>query len=142
MQLGEQLGRRLRSGDVVALCGELGSGKTTFTKGLARGLGFRATREVRSPTFVLMQVLPGRVPIYHLDLYRLDDPMEIERLAAREFLGGDGVAVIEWAQKYPELLPSDHLRVEFQHDTLRRRRITMTAHGPQARRALAARSTP
>jgi len=135
-RLGEELGRRLQAGDVVGLCGELGSGKTTFTKGLARGLGMQAAREVRSPTFVLMQVLAGRVPIYHLDLYRLDDPAQIEQLAVREFLGGDGVAVIEWAQKYPALLPANHLQVEFEHQTRRSRRIRLRGRGGRAQALL------
>src|SRR5215510_3211486 len=92
--LGEHVARLLEAGDIVCLYGELGSGKTVLTKGLARGLGVTPERAVRSPSFVLIQRYQGRIPLYHADLYRLDGFTAIEDIGLREFLGGDGVAVI------------------------------------------------
>jgi tRNA threonylcarbamoyladenosine biosynthesis protein TsaE len=97
---------RLRPGSVVALSGELGSGKTQFVKGLASGLGF--VGEVTSPTFTLIhEYIGGRLPIYHFDFYRLENEEEALQLGLEEYLRGDGVCVIEWAGKFPPLIPSD-----------------------------------
>jgi tRNA threonylcarbamoyladenosine biosynthesis protein TsaE len=127
--LGEQVGQLLEAGDIVCLSGELGSGKTVFTKGLARGLGVRPERAVRSPSFVLLQRYRGRVPVYHADLYRLDGPMDIEDVGLREVLGGDGVAVIEWAEKLDALLPAERLEITIAHQTEETRLITITPRG-------------
>ncbi|MBI3990982.1 MAG: tRNA (adenosine(37)-N6)-threonylcarbamoyltransferase complex ATPase subunit type 1 TsaE [Candidatus Omnitrophica bacterium] len=113
IRCGELLGRRLCRGDVVALCGELGSGKTTFTKGVAAGLGIKREK-VNSPTFVLIrQVSGGRLPLYHFDLYRLDKLSEIQGLGYEEYFYGDGVTVIEWADKAKSILPMEYLCVKF-----------------------------
>ena len=97
---------RLRPGAVIALNGELGSGKTQFVKGIASGLGFAG--EVTSPTFTLIhEYIGGRLPIYHFDFYRLDDEKEAVQLGLEEYLQGDGVCVIEWAGKFPTLIPPD-----------------------------------
>ena len=97
---------RLRAGTVVALNGELGSGKTQFVKGLAAGLGFAG--EVTSPTFTLIhEYMGGRLPIYHLDFYRLDAEEEALQIGLEEYMQGDGVCVIEWAGKFRELIPAD-----------------------------------
>jgi tRNA threonylcarbamoyladenosine biosynthesis protein TsaE len=88
--LGEQLGGLLEAGDIVCLYGELGSGKTVLSKGIAKGLGVADEHTVRSPSFVLIHRYQGRVPMYHADLYRLDSPTEIADIGLREFLAGDG----------------------------------------------------
>ena len=97
---------RLRPGAIVALNGELGSGKTQFVKGLASGLGFGG--EVTSPTFTLIhEYVGGRLPIYHFDFYRLDNEDEALQLGLEEYLQGDGVCVIEWAGKFRHLIPAE-----------------------------------
>jgi tRNA threonylcarbamoyladenosine biosynthesis protein TsaE len=102
------LAATLRRGDVLALCGDLGAGKTQFVKGLAVGLQYSA--EVTSPTFTLIhEYVGGWLPLYHFDFYRLDSEDEAVRLGLEEYLTGDGVCVIEWGDKFPALLP-DHTR--------------------------------
>ncbi len=96
---GERLGARLPAGAVVACVGELGAGKTCFVQGLARGLGVTAV--VTSPTFVLVNVYRGRVPVYHLDAYRTDNLTEVVDLGIDEMMAGQGVTLIEWADKVP-----------------------------------------
>jgi tRNA threonylcarbamoyladenosine biosynthesis protein TsaE len=107
--IGEELGARLRPGAVVACTGELGAGKTCFLQGLARGLG--VTDAVTSPTFVLVNQYRGRLPIYHLDAYRTGSLTELVDLGVEEMLHGDGVTVIEWADKLLPLLPAGTIRV-------------------------------
>lgn len=108
--LGEQLGRFLRPGNVVALLGNLGAGKTCFTQGIARGLGVSA--KVTSPTFVLIKEYQGRLPLYHFDAYRLGSPEELVDLGSEEYFSGPGVCVIEWAERVTAALPEDRLEVE------------------------------
>lgn len=134
--LGEHVGRLLGAGDIVCLYGELGSGKTVLTKGLARGLGVTPERAVRSPSFVLMQRYQGRVPVYHADLYRLEGPTDIEDIGLREFLGGDGVAVIEWADKLEASLPMERLEITLAHQAEETRLITVTPRGARYRQLL------
>jgi len=111
MSVGEELAGRLRPGDVVALYGNLGSGKTTFTKGIGKGLGVKNPEHINSPTFVLIKEYDGKIPLYHLDLYRLDDFKEIENLAVEEYIYGNGVTVIEWAEKMEGMLPEKRVSV-------------------------------
>lgn len=110
VRLGSELGRRLRPGDVVALYGDLGAGKTTFVKGIARGMG--VAEEARSPTFTLIHEHPGEPPLYHIDLYRLAGAQEAEALGVEEYVYGEGVTVIEWADRMEELLPAERLDIE------------------------------
>jgi tRNA threonylcarbamoyladenosine biosynthesis protein TsaE len=131
--LGEQLGRFLEAGDIVCLYGELGSGKTVLSKGIAKGLGVSEKHAVRSPSFVLIQRYQGRVPMYHADLYRLDGPADIADIGLREFLGGDGVAVIEWADKLDASSPSERLDIALAHQTEQTRLITVTPQGARYR---------
>jgi tRNA threonylcarbamoyladenosine biosynthesis protein TsaE len=95
-----RLGRLLQAGDVVCLYGELGSGKTTLTQGLARGLGVPHGVSVRSPSFVLIHRYGGRVPVYHVDLFRLDTPGDCDDIGLRELLDGEAVIIIEWAERH------------------------------------------
>ena len=105
LALGRRFAATLRKGDVLALAGDLGSGKTQFVKGLASGLGI--AREVTSPTFTLIHEYPGgKFPLYHIDLYRLDSPEEAVKIGLDEYLDSDGVAVIEWADKFEQLIPA------------------------------------
>ena len=101
--LGERLGRRLGTGDVVACIGPLGAGKTCFLQGLARGLG--VTTAVTSPTFVLVNEYRGRLPVYHVDAYRTRSLGELVDVGLEEMLHGEGVTIIEWADKLLPLLP-------------------------------------
>jgi len=107
--VGERLGRTLEPGAVVALTGELGAGKTCFIQGLVRGLG--VTGRATSPTFVLINQYPGRVPVYHVDAYRTESLTELMDLGLLELLGGGGVTIIEWADKLESLLPPEAIHV-------------------------------
>ena len=107
--IGEQLGARLTPGAVVACTGLLGAGKTCFLQGLARGLG--VTTDVTSPTFVLINQYRGRLPVYHLDAYRTGSLTELVDLGLEEMLHGDGVTVVEWADKLLPLLPARTIHV-------------------------------
>lgn len=108
--LGEKLGRLHKPGDVVALIGDLGAGKTCFTQGIARGLGIDKT--VTSPTFVLIREYEGRISLYHFDAYRLSGPEDFEQLGSEEYFSAPGVCVIEWAERVAAALPDDRLEVE------------------------------
>jgi tRNA threonylcarbamoyladenosine biosynthesis protein TsaE len=104
---GRALGARLRSGDVIALMGDLGSGKTTLTQAIARGLGI--THPVTSPTFTLLHEYPGPTPLFHCDPYRLDTPDALASFGFEEYLEREGVLVVEWADKVEPLLPDERL---------------------------------
>ncbi|MFQ5898394.1 MAG: tRNA (adenosine(37)-N6)-threonylcarbamoyltransferase complex ATPase subunit type 1 TsaE [Candidatus Methylomirabilia bacterium] len=108
-RIGQALAVWLRSGDVVACIGELGSGKTTFIRGVVRGLG--GSEAATSPTFVLINQYQGRLPVYHLDAYRTGSLAEVQDLGVEEILFGDGVTVIEWAEKLLPLLPDQMIVV-------------------------------
>jgi tRNA threonylcarbamoyladenosine biosynthesis protein TsaE len=107
--LGARLGRLLRAGDVLALSGDLGAGKTCLVQGLAEGLGVASP--VTSPTFILIAEHAGRLPLYHVDLYRTESLDEIRALGIEDLLGGEGVTAIEWGDRAEPLLPSGSLRV-------------------------------
>lgn len=122
---GERLGARLQPGDVVALIGELGAGKTCFIQGLAHGLG--VTGDVTSPTFVLVNEYRGRLPIHHLDAYRTGSLTELADIGIEEMLHGDGVTVIEWADKLLPLLPARTITVRLSGLGDEPRRIAITS---------------
>lgn len=107
--LGERLGKQLKPGDVIALFGDLGAGKTTLTKGIAAGLGLEA--DIHSPTFTLIHEHMGAVALYHVDLYRLSHEQEVETLGLEEYIYSDGVTIIEWADKMKSMLPSQRLDI-------------------------------
>lgn len=106
---GEKLGLSLCSGDVICLYGDLGAGKTVFAQGVARGLDIEGP--VTSPTFTLINEYQGRLPLYHMDVFRLGSLLEMEDLGYEEFFYGDGITLVEWADKVNELLPGDRLDV-------------------------------
>jgi tRNA threonylcarbamoyladenosine biosynthesis protein TsaE len=111
LAFGRQLGSLLAPGDVAALVGDLGAGKTCLVQGIARGLDVPESSCVRSPSFMILNVYPGRCPVNHLDLYRIEGDAELEEIGYREIFYGEGVTVIEWADKIGHLLPEDHLRI-------------------------------
>lgn len=108
--LGRQLALSLLPGDVLLLWGDLGAGKSEFTRGIAEGLG--VTNTVTSPSFTILNVYDeGRIPLYHFDWYRLNGADELYEMGMDEYLGGDGVAVVEWPSQCPEAIPETHLAV-------------------------------
>ena len=128
-RIARQLGRQLNPGDVVALRGPLGAGKTTFAKGLAKGLGVRSERQVSSPTFVLIHEYAARFPVYHLDWYRLERVEGSDRQLAAECFEGNGVTLVEWPDRGENLLPEDHIEVRLQHRKPAGRVIEIRAFG-------------
>ncbi|HET7628911.1 MAG TPA: tRNA (adenosine(37)-N6)-threonylcarbamoyltransferase complex ATPase subunit type 1 TsaE [Bacillales bacterium] len=127
-RLGERLAKRLKPGDLITLSGDLGAGKTTFTKGLAAGLGINRT--VNSPTFTIIKEYEGRLPLYHMDVYRLEDGDE--DLGFEEYFDGDGVTVVEWAERIADWLPEERLEVSIEHASGEdERRIAMIPAGPR-----------
>lgn len=111
IEIAAQLGKNLQAGDVILLDGDLGAGKTTFTKGLAQGLGIK--RYIKSPTFTLIrEYQEGRLPLYHMDVYRLEETGASD-LGLEEYFDGDGVSVIEWSQFIAGELPADYLVIHF-----------------------------
>jgi tRNA threonylcarbamoyladenosine biosynthesis protein TsaE len=107
--LGERIGRSLKSDDIVALSGCLGAGKTTLIQGIAKGLGVE--NWVTSPTFTLINEFKGRVDLYHIDLYRIDNIDDAEDLAIEEYFTKGGVTVIEWAEKIKSILPKKTIKI-------------------------------
>lgn len=115
----------LRAGSVVALTGELGSGKTRFVKGLVAEIS--APQEVTSPTFTLIhEYTGGRVPVYHFDFFRIEDRQAAERLGLEEYFFGDGICVVEWADKFPELIPPGARWISFETKSETDRLITIS----------------
>lgn len=113
MELGHQVGRLLKPNDVLALSGPLGSGKTCFSKGVALGLGLPSADAVVSPTFVLIQECEGRIPLFHIDAYRIEKEEEAEELGLEEYWFRGGVCLVEWAERIQGVLPEELLWIEF-----------------------------
>lgn len=126
---GRRLGALLFPGAVVALVGRLGAGKTHLTRAVAEGLGVKNPAAVTSPTFVLIQEYPARLPVYHFDAYRLSGPREFAELGVDEYFHGGGVCLVEWADKVEPTLPAEHLRIELHVLDADRRRFQLTAAG-------------
>jgi tRNA threonylcarbamoyladenosine biosynthesis protein TsaE len=110
VELGERLGKLLKPGDVIALSGDLGAGKTTLTRGIAQGMGVQA--DIHSPTFTLIHEHPGPVPLYHIDLYRLSSVQEAEFIGIDDYIYSDGVTIIEWAETIESILPRERLDIQ------------------------------
>lgn len=130
--IAERLANLLVAGDVLTLEGDLGAGKTTFTKGLAKGLG--VTRNVNSPTFTIVKEYKGRVPLYHMDVYRLED--SDEDIGFFEYFHGEGVSVVEWARYIEEYLPEERLEVQISYIDEMTRKMEFTAYGARYRSIL------
>lgn len=126
--IGERVGRLLKDGDILCLYGELGTGKTTFVQGIARGLDVKEGF-VASPTFVIINEYKGRLPLYHIDLYRLNSAAEIEDIGISECLKGKGVTVIEWAEKAEEILPGELLAIYLENTGGGKRLLSFKATG-------------
>lgn len=134
IQLGACLGELAEPGDIFLLSGRLGAGKTCLTQGIARGLGSR--EYALSPTFVLMREIKGRLPLYHIDLYRLDRINEIADLGLDDYLYGHGLTVIEWAEKGLGILPAEHLLIKIDYLNDNERSIGLFPHGKRYNRLL------
>jgi tRNA threonylcarbamoyladenosine biosynthesis protein TsaE len=126
LAIARALGAALRPGDVVALTGDLGAGKTLFCKGVGEALGIPPDR-ILSPTFTIVTEHAGPVPLTHIDVYRLSGSREADEIGIRELLPGDGVCLVEWAEKIGELLPTDCIRVTFTISGDGRREIAVDA---------------
>ena len=126
-RLGTRLGELAKPGDVFLLVGNLGTGKTCLTQGIARGLGIKDY--VMSPSFVIVRELYGRLPLYHIDLYRLDQTSEIMDLGLDEYFYGRGLSVVEWADKGLNILPTEHLlaQIDYLDDNQRSLKLIATA---------------
>jgi len=128
--LGKKIGELLEPGSIIAMIGELGCGKTLMTRGICEGLTV-PLRQVNSPTFVLVNEYRGRLPVYHMDLYRLDEIGDGFDIGILDYLARarEGVMIVEWAEKISTLLPKDHLEIEFNILSPRKRGITLSAPG-------------
>lgn len=141
-RLGQLLGELLAAGDIVLLVGNLGAGKTAFTQGIGAGLGIAAT--INSPTFTILKEYAGRLPLYHFDLYRIEDPDELLALGFEDYFSGDGVCVVEWAERaesgtdVPTVWPASWLRIEFAKVSSSERALRCSALGQRGQALLAA----
>ncbi len=133
LNFGKRLGERLKAGSIIALIGELGCGKTLFTRGICVGLGV-PERRVNSPTFAFVNEYQGRLPVFHVDLYRIADIAEGFEIGLLDYLAraGSGVIVVEWAEKVLSLLNSDYLQVQFEVLSSRRRQLKLVSFGERA----------
>ena len=142
--LGERLGHLLQPGDVVLLTGSLGAGKTALAQGIARGLGIAGP--VSSPTFTLLKEYVGRIPLYHFDLYRIEEPDELEALGFGDYFYGDGASVVEWAERGEweggALWPTDALRIAISAAGPEERVLRLSAAGPRGEALLAGMRRP
>jgi tRNA threonylcarbamoyladenosine biosynthesis protein TsaE len=124
IELGREIAARLPTRAVVLLIGNLGAGKTTLAKGIVSGLGAAEPEDVTSPTFTLIHEYGARV--YHVDLYRLDRPEEVARLGLEEIFDRDAVVLIEWGERFPQLMPADRIEIRLEAGSADERRIELT----------------
>jgi tRNA threonylcarbamoyladenosine biosynthesis protein TsaE len=128
-KLGHQIGEMVQEGTVLALFGDLGSGKTTFVQGLARGLGIPGSTYVTSPTYTLINEYEGRCRLFHMDLYRINDPSELPDLGFDDIMNSRGVVAIEWSERLPEQALSGALSIHFDILTRESRSVSFFAYG-------------
>ena len=133
--IGREIAANLVKGDIICLCGQLGSGKTVLAKGISSGLGVNKD-EVISPTFVLMRCYDVRIPVYHFDLYRLSRPDDIINIGYEEFLFADGISIIEWADRLMHLLPPEFLKIELRVSGEKQRSLKFAARGKRHKELL------
>ena len=127
--LGARLGNLLDPGDFIALIGELGSGKTQFAKGVSAGLVVDTSVPVTSPTYTLLNIYHGRLSLYHFDLYRLSGDEDVAELGFTEYFHGDGVCLVEWAERLRVEMPAERLEVSFFHEDINERRLEFVSFG-------------
>lgn len=132
INLGRKLGSLLKDGDVIALGGELGSGKTWFTKGIAVGLEVAEETVVTSPSFSLVNEYSGRCPLLHMDVYRLEGASDFLSAGLEEYFYGNGVVVMEWADRWPSILPEWRLEIKFEIVDDKTRMLTFSGNHPRA----------
>jgi len=131
-ELGFRIGKLLKESNIVALIGDLGTGKTCLTQGIARGVGIDANQVVNSPSYILINEYTGSHPIYHIDLYRIRDSVELEDLGLEEYIYGRGICVIEWADRLLESLPESYLKILLSHEKAENTRtIEIISVGPE-----------
>ena len=114
ISIGQKLGRLLNSGDIIVLSGDLGAGKTTLTKGIAKGLD--VSQMIKSPTYTIVREYEGRLPLYHLDVYRIGDIEEMDEIGYEDYVFGEGVCLIEWANLIEEILPDHYQKITIRKD--------------------------
>src|SRR5690625_5256142 len=131
-KIGTCLASLLKRGDVITLEGDLGAGKTTFTKGIAKGLGVK--RAVTSPTFMIIKEYDGELPLYHMDAYRLEH--SDEDIGFDEYFYGDGISVVEWASFIEDYLPEERLMIKIEHVNTEKRKLTMIPKGKKFEKVL------
>ena len=136
MSWGRKLGKLVQGGEIIGLVGELGTGKTCFVRGFAEGIGVGKDAWVRSPTFTLINEYNGRLPVYHIDLYRVAKPAEQAGLNLREYLYGDGVSLIEWFEYLPADEVDEYLEISLTHLGGAKRELTFVARGKRYARLL------
>jgi len=129
IRIGKSIGSRLLPGDVVALTGELGAGKTQFIKGLAAGVGIGNPTYVSSPSFKLINEYPGKITFYHIDFFRLSGEKEAEELGLDDYFQSSGITAIEWADKIPSLLPEEILRIHIRYTGENSRTLEISGEG-------------
>jgi tRNA threonylcarbamoyladenosine biosynthesis protein TsaE len=127
--LGKRLGKLLKGGEIIGLTGELGSGKTCFVRGVTEGLDVGEGAWIRSPTFTLINEYHGRLPVYHIDLYRVGSPRDMQELDLVEYLFSDGVSLIEWFDHLPSGEAEEYLNVKFEHVDGNQRKLTFVSFG-------------
>jgi tRNA threonylcarbamoyladenosine biosynthesis protein TsaE len=126
---GARLGKLLKGGEIIGLIGELGTGKTCFVRGMAEGLDVGREAWIRSPTFTLINEYCGRLPVYHIDLYRIGSRQELESLHLREYLYSDGVSLLEWFEHLPADEVDEYLEVKFAYANGNKRELTFAPYG-------------
>ena len=132
LKIGACIGRHAKPGDIILLSGELGSGKTLLTKGIAKGLGLHAD-EVISPTFILLrEYWQAKMPLYHFDLYRVSHECEVINIGYEEYFYGEGISVVEWPDRLKKLLPKDYLSIELSLQGLSKRKFVFKPCGKRA----------
>lgn len=136
MSLGRILARQLLPGDILAFFGELGAGKTCLIKGICQGLGVPENEYITSPTFVIINRYKGRLPIYHFDFYRLSCVDEIIDLGYEEFFFGEGVCLVEWADRAEDLLPEEYFKILMHHISPTERKIEIVPYGSDYQKRL------
>ena len=127
--LGQIIGKNIQAGTVLALSGDLGSGKTVFVQGLGAGLNVPEDYTITSPTYTLINEYPGRIKLFHVDLYRIDNPGKEEDTGLDDVFGNNAVAAIEWADRLGDDLPKDHIEIQFEIYGTESRKIKFSAYG-------------